>query len=152
MPFPFQLILKASSGIDYAEFYMFIHTIANRRIQFLIEFGKMSDEDSTLAEETEEDPSLLMEKISLETSEKCSEVPSNSSSEETSASCTDRTQESGYPLSNHDKTLIRHYQFDLKRIQWILNDMMEDKDFQEINYSTLPEHPNLFLNRIVTVL
>ena len=130
----FQLILKASSGIDYAEFYTFIHTIGAKRHNFLENCSKdvsksdenkgQSDVTGCFADESvksghgggmDKDPRIFQG----------SKVPSQP-----------------YYLTKN------HAIFDFSRIREVVTDMVNDTEFKLLDITNFSEDPHDFLKKI----
>ena len=117
-----QLILKASSGIDYAEFYTLLHTIGAKRLDFLgkccKDLGKADEcnvQCKTNECTSEQDPRVFQS----------AKVPS----------------QPYYLTKNHAK-------FDISKIKEVITDMIKDTEFKLLDFAILPEDPRKFLKNI----
>ncbi len=187
-----QLIMKASSGIDYSEFFTFLHVIGSKRIAFLRQYSELpretktadvSKKDSTALPDaelcapmpeqvTESADKLLSDHKEADdttrnkTKDKTQPSMENPKAEDLSKSDTDiaRSLPCGYldalkekggqpwifqgaKVASQPYFLTRsHALFDLTLVEKVLGTMLQDSGFQELDFGTLPQHPDEFLD------
>ncbi len=128
-----QMILKASSGIDYTEFYLFLHTIATRRLNFL-NFNK--------------DDSSSHKKGSCDLSRTCSDKGATSCDPKEDPRIFQSSKVSSQPYY-----LTRnHALFDLVQILKIVTDMAKNKEFLELDNEKFVQSPVEFLCEIQSAI
>ncbi|XP_797590.2 2-oxoglutarate and iron-dependent oxygenase JMJD4 [Strongylocentrotus purpuratus] len=129
-----QLIMKASTGMDYAEFFNYLHIISSHRLQSCNE--NRTDSTNTVSSRDKSDTPNV---DSLGTHQV--------------ASCAVGSSERAPVLTNiNDGNLsVNHFVFDLWRIQQILEDMIGNQEFKEID-SRLSQKPENLLQDIRTEL
>ncbi len=133
------MILKASSGIDYSEFFTFIRTIAARRLKFL---GSPTRDEVSSCNKT--DISLHEQTSNAKTQASPQTPPSDTGTE--SADCKTfqfaKVSSQPYHLSRN------HAVFDLRQIKLVLSDMIQDDCFNDLDWSQLLCKPDDFLEDI----
>ena len=135
--FYFQLILKASSGIDYGEFYTFISTIGAKRLAFLKSLVK--NESST-----EQNTNTVLTK---------SNVQDNERTETTQEPSFDSRVFQGAKVSSQPYYLTQnHAVFDITQIQRVVDDMISDPVFRELDHHSFTQPPRDFLDSISETL
>ena len=122
-----QLILKASSGIDYKEFYQFVHLIASNRL-------------SQLAR-SEREPSQS------ENNPPTGATGGDQAQQHTQS----RDKLSGSPDLTR-RMAHGHIIFDLIQITALLQYMQETKEFTDLDSDSFEEHPHELYERIKAVL
>lgn len=127
--------MKASTGMDYAEFFNYLHIISSHRLQSCNE--NRTDSTNTVSSKDMSDTPNL---VSLRTHQV--------------ASCAVGFSERTPMLTNvNDGNLsVNHFVFDLWRIQQILEDMIGNQEFKEIDSTKLSQKPENLLQDIRTKL
>ena len=142
----FQLILNASSGIDYLEFYNFIQTIGAKRLNFLKHCNKSIKADTDLSKTGK------TEGKTLEDSDcKFMQVPVSDEVRKNSIEDIDSDQRSfqGAKVSSQPYYLTRnHAVFDVSQIRHVVQGVISDTVFKELDYSALSQDPDEFLKSI----
>ncbi len=131
-----QIILKTSSGIDYSEFYSFLHTIAARRLTFLSsnEGGKSTCEKQGPESSVTPDQFGVM-------------------SCKTDDDYSDPRIFQGWKVSSQPYYLTRnHALFDLIQIEKILSDMTKNKEFLELDQGNFIQAPVEFLHEVQSAI
>nr|XP_054767212.1 2-oxoglutarate and iron-dependent oxygenase JMJD4-like [Lytechinus pictus] len=132
-----QLIMKASTGMDYAEFFNYLHIISSRRLQSCSQ-SKIKSTNTTSNTDGCDNP------IGDSVRTQYHNV----------GSCAHESSENTPVLTNigDDALSVNHFVFDLSRIQEVLEDMVENEDFKEIDFTKLPQKPDDLLQAIRTEL
>ena len=141
-----QLILKASSGIDYLEFYNFIQTIAAKRINFLKHCNKSGKVKTGLSK-----TGKIEGKTLADSDCKLMQVPSNDNDRIYSIEEIDSDERifQGAKVTSQPYYLTRnHAVFDVSQIRHVVQDMISDTFFKELDYSAFPQVPDEFLKSI----
>ncbi|XP_072034844.1 2-oxoglutarate and iron-dependent oxygenase JMJD4-like [Amphiura filiformis] len=176
-----QLIMKASTGIDYAEFFLFLHIIASHRLQLLRRcsrqmseqvVSKSSDLDQLKHDNTHDDDSVS--KLNYEhtkslevckTQKLSGELPTTENSkslceDDTSTHLLSGTFESMaineisacQRLPDSSQESVWHAVFDIDQVKKILECLMKNEEFQELENNVLCDDPKQIYRNICDAL
>ena len=138
--------MKASSGIDYLEFYNFIQTIGAKRINFLKHCNKSGKAETHLSK-----TGKIEGKTLAESDCKLMQVPVSDEDRINLIEETDSDQRifQGAKVSSQPYYLTRnHSVYDVLQIRHVVQDMISDAVFKELDYSAFPQVPDEFLKSI----
>ncbi len=148
--FSLQIVLKAGSGINYVEFYNFLHNISRKRLAVISDVRKSvpckhetlgHKHDTPPEVEDGEDSRLCIQSCdkTLKPGIPCMMQYSNSSSEKCD-------QSNARPY--YDNLTVNHAIFDLIQAKTVLTDMIENEEFLLLDMRELAEAPSQVLTDI----
>ncbi|XP_071490381.1 2-oxoglutarate and iron-dependent oxygenase JMJD4-like [Diadema antillarum] len=159
-----QLIMKASTGMDYPEFFNFLHLVASNRLSML---SKLSHQ--LKAEHNAEEGSCSLHSkteinaqgLSCAESSEAIDNPEHSDTSRGVGQC----QEDNVPTSSTASSSVisagadadgrrrkKYLIYDLWRVQQTLEDMIKNKDFADVDTSRCAQEPASLLQEILVHL
>ncbi len=172
--------MKASTGIDYAEFFLFLHIIASQRLVILEQNAKEPSSHQDVSKTSQEDRTSLDRDVScyiehsmskLTCKEQTNSNDTKSRTHSTEEAAAEVTIATGTPMEGkgigHVDTLpvtscqrsldggadsLWHMLFDINQVQRVLECLLRNEEFQELDTDVLSDDPKQLYCRICDVM